>query len=370
MWSPFVRTTPIAIDLGSGALRAVQLERTDGHVIVRRWARHVLPPGVGTEGQSSGERYRLPDVSLGGQAGFAGNEMVVSLGPPEVECCPLRVPESLLNLDRDGLLAALRHEVAGQLSSPIEAVDLDFWRLVPSETDGPNLMVAAAASSAVRQVIDWATSQKLVCRRIDLSPLAALRACAAIAATTPGDCITGVLDIGRRAARLYIGIGETPIYIRRMQRGGDTMTERIAAELEVSPPVAERYKHRYGIGGPQTGYRPLAAADGAVDEHRMRAILQSVLQPLIHGLCEEIKSSFHYAMEFHPGRSVGGLMLIGGGGNLAGLAERLKELLGIEVSRPSGAALPEALAPLSALPDEALTEMIVPIGLGLAEINQ
>ena len=147
------------------------------------------------------------------------------------------------------------------------------------------------------------------------------------------------------------------------------MTQRIAGELDVSWSIAERYKHRYGIAGPDTGYRPLLSADTTVDEHRMSGILQGVLSPIIHGLCEEIKSSFHYAMEYYPGRPVGGLMLVGGGAGLKGLSEKLQHLLGIEVGRPSAAVLPEALASLSALPEDVLAEMVDSIGLGLAEIN-
>jgi type IV pilus assembly protein PilM len=365
----FARTTPIAVDLGSGSLRAVQLERTSGRVTARHWLRHVARPTEENLSIAADQVVVPPDVRIREDGGFVGREAVLCLGLNEAECYPLRVPENLLSLNREQLLGALRHEIARQLSSSIETVELDYWRLVPTDIDGPNVMVAAAQKAAIQQILNWAQVQKLVCRRIDLAPLASMRACAAMVGTEHADSILGVLDIGRRGSRLCVGVGSVPVYIRRMQRGGDAMTQRIAEELQIGLPVAERYKIRFGISGSQTGYRPFSPGDDAADEHRMGSILQGVLQPIIHGLCEDVKSSFHYAMEYYPGLPVGGLILVGGGANLKGLPERLGQVLGINVRRPAGTALPENMASLAEMQDDVLTEMAGPIGLGLAEMT-
>lgn len=368
MRSFFAKTTPIAVDLGSGSLRAVQLEQTSDGVAVRHWLRHTTPLKDDEPVCPSDRGPIPPEVNVRREAGFVGREAVLCLGLNEVECCPLRVPENLLNLGREQLLGALKHEVARQLSSPIDTVELDYWRLVPTEVDGPNVMVAAAKQAAIQQIIEWADAQRLTCRRIDLAPLAAMRTCAAMVGSQRSESILGVLDIGRTSSRLCIGIGDVPIYVRRMQRGGDAMTQRISDELQVGRAVAERYKTRFGIAGPATGYRPFQPGDEAADEQRMASILQSVLHPIIQGWCEEVKSSFHYAMEYYPGRPIGGLMLVGGGANLGGLCERTGQMLGIEVVRPSGAALPGRMASLTQMQDEVLAEMAGPIGSCLGEM--
>lgn len=362
------KRTPIAVDLGAGSLRAVQLEQTDRGISVRHWMRRV-PSAAEVEQSVAADQPPVPPrLRIRDESGFIGREAVLCLGLNEVECCPLRVPDNLLSLGREQLLHALQHEVSRQLSISIEAAQLDYWELVPADVEGPNLMVAAARKSAVQQVIDWVTEQKLVCRRIDLAPLAAMRACAAMLGPSHSESILGVLDIGRRGSRLCVGIGSVPVYIRKMQRGGDAMTQRIADELEVSRPIAERYKTRFGVSVSQAGYRPFDKNVETIDEQRMSSILQGVLQPIIHGLCEEVKNSFHYAMEYYPGRPIGGLVLVGGGATMKGLCESLSHLLGIDVRRPTGAGLPEDMALLAEMQDDVLTEMAGPIGLGLAEI--
>lgn len=385
---------PVAVDIGAGGVRAVQMERRGSSLVIRHWA-HVSTPGA-----PSAER--APDAPACSEHAqprpvaavhtlpptldrdlFVGNEVVVAINPPDVECTPLRVPDNLLKLERNTLINAIRHEVSRNINLPIDGVETDIWRLVPGHRDSPNLMVAAARRETIARILAWVNSQKLICRRIDVGPLAALRVCARMPHPPAEDHLWGVLDVGRSAIRLYIGLGETPVYVRCMSRSGEEMTRRIGEELGVSPKVAESYKCHYGVqaaangelvaahaGGPGSGghYRPLTSGDDAVDSHRMAGILLSVLRPIIRGIGEEIQRSFRYAMGLYLDRPIAGLWLVGQGANMQGLAETLSPMLGIHVHRLSTAMLPSNIVAPHNMGDDVVPQLATCLGLSLGEM--
>jgi type IV pilus assembly protein PilM len=320
-------------------------------------------PANGSSGKAAGSPPMLD------RADFIGNEVVVSLSPPEVECTPLRVPDNLLKLEQKALLAAIRHEVSRNISIPLDEAEMDVWRLVPGHMESPNLMVAATRRDAVYRVLEWLDRQNLICRRIDAGPLAALRVCARMTPTPPGDALWGVLDVGRSAARLYIGIGQVPVYVRCMNRGGEEMTRRISEELGVSRDIAESYKRHYGVHGGDGHYRRVATAEDTVDSRRMAGILLGVVRPIIRGIGEEVQRSFRYAMGLYPDRAISGLWLIGGGSNLGGLPEALGEMLGIGVHRTALSTWPGEWVAPSGLMDESVPQIAGCLGLGLGEVN-
>lgn len=367
MWSPIPKNIPIALEVGAGALRALQLKQNGDGVCIDRWYRRALTPVTG-KGKEGEQEPAWKSVRLCEQGQFTGRDVVVSLSPPEMECFPLRVPANLLELEKSKLMQALSHEVTRHVSSDIANLELDYWRLSPSDTEGPNMMIAAAQRPRIQEILEWLDRQHLVCRRIDLAPLTALRACLRLTQGDP-EAITGALDIGRRESRLYIGLGDVPVYIRSMRRGGDEMTQAVSAELGVDWNTAERFKCHYGIDVQEGQQRSSGAVEDAnqIDEQRMAGILLSVLRPMVRSLSEEIKRSFHYALEFYPGRPINGLHVIGGGANLKGICSLLEGFLGIPVRRIDEV-VGGSLAESKALPQEIVMEMINPLGLSFGEI--
>ncbi len=364
---------PIALEVGTAGLRAVQLERRGQNLAVRHfWRQTVLAkPAAETEGKSVAApehlaATKLPPIALDG---FVGNEVVVGLSPPEVECTPLRVPDSLLKLEHRALLGAIRHEVGRSISLPVEEVELDIWRLVPGHSDSPNLMVAAAPRKVIQQILAWLDEQRLRCKRIDVGPVAALRACARLADRSADDHLWGVLDFGRTTARLYIGIGQVPVYVRCVPRAGEEMTRRISEELGVSRESAESYKRYYGVQNCDGHFRTPMSTEDVVNSRRMAGILLGVVRPIIRGVGEEVQRSFRYAMGLYPDRPIAGLWLVGGGASLGGLTESLREMLGISVVRVGIESLPSELAFPPSLPDDAVPELATCLGLGFGELN-
>jgi Tfp pilus assembly PilM family ATPase len=258
--------------------------------------------------------------------------------------------------------------VARSINVAAEAAELEAWPLPPPQGDGPNVMIAAASRAMVQKLLRWIDSQEYLCTRIDLAPLALMRACARMMNDLSTDRLWGVLDIGLRSSRFYLGLGETPVYVRNLRAGGDLMTRRIANELGVDPATAERFKRHHGIRAEVSGYRPLLTQQGPIDDRRMAGILLGILTPIVRGVAQDIERSFHYAMDLYPGLSVSDLVLVGGGSLLDGLPELLGKLIGIRVRRASADRLVEVGTNHPALAEKALPGMVTCLGLGYGEL--
>ncbi len=369
MWPRLNNTTPIAVDVGMTSLRAIQLARSNGTFTVRHWANQSYPTEV-SEGQEACPKevtVALQHAKLAGHDLFVGRKIVTALGPPDVEVCSLHVPQKILSQEKEAIVRSIRHEVARHVSIPVDTAELDAWPLPAGQNEGPNVMVAAVSRTTIKDLLDWIDAQGCLCTRIDLAPLAIMRAVTRIMSDIPTDRLWGVLDIGLRSSRFYLGLGETPVYVRNMRAGGDLMTRRIVNELNVDLAMAERFKRHYGIRAEPGGYRPMLAEQGPVDDKRMAGILLGILTPIIRGMAHDIERSFRYAMDLYPNRSVSDLILVGGGCSLEGLPELLQSLLGIRVRRVSADRLAQAGRHHPVLAENVLTRLVTCLGLSYGE---
>ncbi|MBN1347646.1 MAG: pilus assembly protein PilM [Phycisphaerae bacterium] len=363
-------TAPIAIDVGATSVRALQVQGHDGAFSVRHWSSQSIDrPKDDKQGDGEAEALSLLEgTTLSDKALFAGRQVVTSLGPPEVEVCLLQVPEKLLGQDRETLVHGVRQEVGRNVRIPIGPAEVAAWPLPRGHMDGPNVLAAAVSREVIEKLLKWLDGQGWVCTRLDLAPLAAMRACSRITPGLSPEAVWGVLDIGFRSSRLYLGIGETPMYIRTLRASGDLMTRRIASELGIELSMAERYKRHYGVRAEPGSYRPMVTQSGPVDDVRMAGILLGVLTPIFRGMVQDIEKSFRYAMDLYPSLPVHGLVLAGGGGTLDGLDELLTKMLGIPVHRLSSERLPIADRTHPLLEARTLSGMVTCLGLSYGEL--
>ena len=372
MWFGFNNAAPIALDVGSTAIRAIQMERNGNGPSIREWLTEPLvsKADAGQDGPEIAPLEGLAHTRPGILKPFAGREVVTLLGPPDVEVCSLHVPSTLLGRDKASLIRNVGNEVERHVHMSAASAEIDLWPLPPGQSDGPNIMVAAAPRAVIERLLAWIRDQGCVCRRIDLAPLAIMRGCARIMDGLDENKLWGVLDIGLRSSRFYVGWAETPVYVRSLRASGDLMTRRIVNELSVELEMAERYKRHFGIRAESGGYRPFVPQQGGIDGQRMSGILLGALSPIIRGMAEDIEKSFRYAMDLYPSLSVGGLVLMGGGSSLEGLPELLGKLLEIPVRRVSADRLASSGPVHPALCEDVLPGMVACLGLGYGELDR
>lgn len=335
------RNSAIALDLGRGTLRAMQLRTRYGRV--ERIDALALPA---TPEQEPGALDACIEraARMLGQAGFAGQDVTLALGAPHLTYLPLRMPERLMTHTAPHLAEAVRWEVIRETGAEPGELEVRHWPLTHSKS--ANVLAVATAAAPLVGCVEHFERHGLLLRRIEPAPCALVRA--ARRGYSPADgAAWGVLDLGRRQTTLTVVINATPHYIRDLRFSGDAMTQRVADAFDVSVEDAERLKRDHGVAPaqPAAGARAASAAppagvsqEGALAEgascgDELSNVIFGVLRADLDELVRQIVACFAYALNGLPELEVAHLVIAGGGAGLPGLADLLELQCGLSVSR-------------------------------------
>lgn len=245
------------------------------------------------------------------EGGFAAKEVhlgVAGLRAITREIDMPQVPESELD-------AAVRLQVLDVIPFPAEKTLLSARPLPESEVpeEGPTTkraVLVAAHRDVVEPLLAAVDKAGLVALSVELTSLALVRALA----EKKGQGAEAIVSVGSGLTSIVVHEDGIPHFVRTVALGGETVTAAIAAALDLPPEDAEQIKRNLDQSGPHIR-AAATAASGALSS-----------------LVGEIQSSIEYYATL-PGRSeVGRVVMTGGGSRLAGLTERLQQLVSCEVS--------------------------------------
>ena len=344
--------TPIGLDFGATAVRAVQLRRVGPRYSV------VAAVELGLRSERNGEQRKGSPQGLArriqralARQDFRGRQVVMGLSPPDVELHPLAIPippQAGAGIITDPTLAqAARIEVQRLAGFETEQVETDWWPLPPGRGTDTTAMGVAARTD---QVIEWCEMCRMMgyeCRRIDVSPCATARF--GFALHPPADDqVWAALDLGARSTRLTICIDDVPVLARAVGGGGQEWTQRIAETLEVTPESAEVFKRDHGMQLPGIAARGGSGSGEEFDQHEsanptetgtatevlteVASMIYSALKPNLDILTREIERSYAYVLQSYPDRCAGPLLLLGAGAAMKNLDCFLRDRLGIRVT--------------------------------------
>ena len=226
-------------------------------------------------------------------------------------------------------------------------------------------MIAAIAESTVHDWSRFADSTGLLVRRIEVMPLALLRA------APRGDLgddksLWGVLDLGYGSCVLTLAKDAHCVYVRQLSVDGDSLTLAIRDALGVDYGTAELLKREYRppVDDP-AGRRRDDHIDGGDTPQAVHALMKSQIKTLTG----ELERAFGYVMESYPELSPTVLHVSGGGAKLNGLCDALRERLGINV-RPLDPCQALKTGP-STLPVEKASAagMAVSVGMAIGDVQ-
>lgn len=309
-----MRRTAIGLDIGSSSLRAAQVSFHRDGVQLERISQVGLPEGAVVNGEVV-DAAALTDAVrlLWKQARFGSKRVALGVANQRVLVRQVELPP----LSPADLKAALPFQVQEHLPMPADAAVLDFLPLAP--VSGPNGtalvrgLLVAAPRDMVTTTVDAVQAAGLVVDTVDLTPFAVLRATRA-----PRDLdLEALVDIGARLTTVIVHSAGTPRFVRILLSGGDDITAAVSEAAAVPFAEAERLKR--------------AAAGGDLVSPAVGAALSMSAQELV----DEIRSSLDY--DTATGGSVASrVVIVGGGSQLEGFAERLEEATGRDVVRGDG----------------------------------
>lgn len=345
----------VGLDLGSYAVRAVELSVANGQRRLERFGQVTLTPGAIRDGEVvDAEAVSASIRRLWTEGGFRGKRVVIGVANQRVV---VRLAD-MAKMSESDLRSALNFEAQELIPIPVDDAVLDFQILddVATHDDAPQMRVllAAAQRDMVANHVGAAERAGLHVGAVDVVPFSLVRALAQ--APNPFDPHVNseaIVCIGGGVTNVVVHENGVPRFVRVLMVGGDDITDAIVRDLDVQIDEAESLKRRADISSP----------DAAVA--RAGHVVMDRLGPLV----EEIRGSLDYYSAQAQSSSVERVLVTGGGSRVAGLMDRLQSQLGarVEPARPlagvqigRGVGLDEAeLADIEPL-------VTVPLGLALA----
>lgn len=311
---------PIGVDLGSSAVKVVELRRTVGGLSLVGVSRRCLPlPVKGavldpTDPRSPAARALREAVPNSGRArpawiGLTGRDLNLQVLLFE------QIPAS-------NYLQLIQFEIEQRReSAPDHFIDYALTHEPDGQTPNYLTLIGSARS-------DWVEGRLTMARRAGLDPIEAVPNATALFSVyrhvvpNPGPETAAILDIGAENMELALVRGSELLFIRNVTSGARVFDEHIQASLKRASAEAEWLKVRHGT---------LGGSDG-VDEgkaHELRPTLRSAAGQL----AGVVQSTLNFARMQLQDRTlkIEKIYLSGGGARLRGFPEYLKGTLKVDI---------------------------------------
>jgi len=211
------------------------------------------------------------------------------------------------------------------------------------------ILLVAAQRTMVSMLVEAASDAKLQPVGLDLIPFALVRAVGTDESAMGLEDSGGeaVVDVGAQVTTVAVHSRQVVQFVRVLPSGGHDITVAIGRALGTDNHVAERLKRGEEAGG--------------INVEEARRVAQVALGTFV----DEIRSSLDFFAQVQ-GSHVTRLLVTGGGSNLEGLLELMRERIPVNVER--GQAFLHVRSELDLIPEalvEAETVLAAAVGLGI-----
>ena len=303
-------STPLAIDIGSSAVKLVKLEKKDERLVLSRLGAAPLAPGAVRGGfvHDPEEVERALGELLSGKE--EERKVVVALSGAAA-----MVRTVLLPAEEDfPVVDALEAEAMQVLPYPLDEVRLSHLRVGQIEKRTERLdeyLMIAVKREPLDALLAFLKRVRYEPVVVDVNFLAMESAFELSGMREEGE-ITALVDIGASETLVNVVCDEHTLITRAVPFGGEALTKLLSERLAVSREEAEAVKR-----GKATAAR--------------KDVLEEVLGAEADKLAFELDGTFRLMWPITPAPKVERVVLSGGGALLEGLPERLAAALNVPV---------------------------------------
>ncbi|CAN5506711.1 pilus assembly protein PilM [soil metagenome] len=331
----FSKRSFVGIDIGSFALKAVQVEKSGNTWRVSKSVTAPTPSdsirdGVVIEVEVVGAAIKSMLMSAGI---WATNAHIATSGPSVfVRVVPFpKMTEAVLR-------KSIKYEAGRYVPGSIEDSYIEFEIIGPINDTQMSVLIVAAPREIVESRMRACEAAGLEVDSVDIDVFASYRSLLeSTGDSTIPDTTVALVDVGSVSTSVsVVDRGVFSMY-RSIPAGGQTLTDELKKKFSLSDEDAEAGKAQLDVKGilrdsSGEGSQPL-----------------KVIQPHLEDLVREIRRStnFYQAQQQDggEGRQVDRIILSGGGAKMNGLAEYLAERLSIPVTSPGVFGNPRILPP-------------------------
>lgn len=364
------QTSVLGIDIGSSAIKVVQLRKHKGKVVLETYGELALGPYAGL---AIGQATNLPTDKIIEALGDLFREANVTTRRAALSI-PLR--SSLLKvirlpqLEEKKLQEMVPIEARKYIPVPISEVALDWWVIPEAKLPGPEdapvagsppagpkkveVLLVAIHADSIKKYNDLVAKLKLEARGFEVETFSAIR-------SVLGQDLspTVILDIGAGSTKMSIVDYGIIKVSHTINRGSQDITLALSQSLSIPFAEAEKLKRKTGLVVGVRNQQMTSLASGEATN-----VASSIAEYIFY---EVNRVLLDYQKNF--GRLASRVVLTGGGALLAGLLELARRSFSAEVTVGDPFRKTEAPAFLADVLKEAGPEFAIAIGLALRELE-
>jgi type IV pilus assembly protein PilM len=339
----------VGLDIGSSGIKLVQLKENRGRYVLQKFGVKPLEPEVIVDGTVMDEGRVVSAIKeLFEELNVKVKQVAVSISGHAVIIKKISLPP----MPDDELEGQVRLAAEQYIPFDINEVNIDFHVLPASEGDSDSqgemsVILVAAKKDKINELTELVKGAGLYPIVMDVDAFA-IENMHAINYPVSQDDTTALVNIGASVMNINIVRGGVSVFTRDIPIGGNRYTEAIQRELGLSYEEAEETKK----GGRSAGSNQ-AAVTGVIDSVNAE-------------VASEIARTVDYFKSTMSDADVQHVLLCGGGSQVAGLEQQLRDRMQavVEIANPFA----EVDTAGSDLDQASLAELapIAAVGVGLA----
>ena len=340
----------VGLDIGSSAVKAVELKKSGKGIEVDKLGMELLAPDIVVDGAI---------VDTGAVSNtiaklFTDNRVKTKNVATSVSGHSVIVKRlSMAYMDEAELDEAIQMEASQHIPFDIAEVNLDHQLLSPEGAGGNmDVLLVAAKKDKILNYTNVLSLAGVLPAIVDIDAFA-LQNCYEFNYDPSESQTAALLNIGASVMNINIVRGRLPLFTRDVSVGGSQYTDSLQKELDLSFEDAERVKMGKSV-------------PGVSDEARL-PVLRSVSEIIIL----EIQKTFDFFRATAAGEHILKIYLAGGSARVPGLLDLLKQEFSIAVEElnPFRKILYGATGPHGELVQENSPRLAVAVGLALRSFD-
>lgn len=298
----------VGIDIGSTAIRMVELRSGHGRPSLAAYGSIPLPDGLSAS-DSQADRGRIAELlgELLKQNGVSAKNAVVGLPSTKVFATVITTPK----LPPADLAKAVQYQAEQYVPMDINQVKLDH-AVIGTSADGSQMevLLIAAPNSATNKYLAILESVGMEPMALEANSIAAARA---LMPQPPADGVV-LVDFGSLDADIGIYVSGMPRLLRSVPVGERVIVRTVSQNLGLNDVQAEQFVYKFGL-----------------TQSKLEGQVYKALKATLDMLVSEIEKSVKFYNGRYPGAKLGRMIVTGRMAALPELAPYLANATGLPV---------------------------------------
>lgn len=319
------KSWPIALDMGSGGVRMLQLKTSGSHLVAVASGQWKYPPEAMEMDLVQRRALAVEAVrDMLKRGGFHGRNVVSSLPTAQLAIKNIRLPHA----GEEELAAQILAEARERLGFEVKPDRLSFLNAGQVRQGAEmrdEIILIGAEAGVIDTHLTMLEEMGLRPMHVDAEPVAMFRSFERFLRRTADEqAVSVAIDVGLSGTRVVIARGRQIIFIKNIEIGGRRFNEAVAKQLGLSYQETSDLRMRSARERPGQG-------EGGEDPNSMQWTICDALRAEVQNLAREIALCVRYCSVTFRNLHMQCVNLVGGESYDAAVVHLLSENLGMPV---------------------------------------